>query len=181
MTTEPNNSTVNEERSKQSGVDPTELVGYGGVVYQSAGEGDEYEPIELDLEDEWGVQPGDLRGRVEVAEWLLYATRRILVEDEDLASMDRESHRTLVGAVDEMHRRVRYGCKVDLLGLVALKGVGRTRARQMVDLLGVSNAADLAELTERDMQKLSDLRGWSPRLVDGIVNTASRAVRRRSR
>ena len=133
------------------------------------------------IEDEWGVQPGDLRGRVEVAEWLLYATRRILVEDEDLASMDRESHRTLVGAVDEMHRRVRYGCKIDLLGLVALKGVGRTRARQMVDLLGVSNAADLAELTERDMQKLSDLRGWSPRLVDGIVNTASRAVRRRSR
>ena len=50
----------------------------------------------------------------------------------------------------------------------------------MVDLLGVSNAADLAVLTERDMEKLSDLRGWSPRLVEGIVNTASRAVRRRS-
>ncbi len=51
----------------------------------------------------------------------------------------------------------------------------------MVDLLGVSNASDLAELTERDMQKLSDLRGWSPRLVEGIVSTASQAVRRRSR
>ena len=95
--------------------------------------------------------------------------------------MGKDSHRTLVEAVDEMHRRIRYGCKTDLLGLVALKGVGRTRARQMVDLLGVSNAADLAELTERDMEKLSDLRGWSPRLVDGIVNTASRAVRRQSR
>ena len=56
----------------------------------------------------------------------------------------------------------------------------RRRARQMVDLLGVSNAADLAVLTERDMEKLSDLRGWSPRLVEGIGNTASRAVRRRS-
>jgi len=130
------------------------------------------------IEEEWGVQPGDLRGRVEIAEWLLYATRRILAEDEELASMDRGSHRTLVEAVDEMHRRIRYGCKTDLLGLVSLRGVGRTRARQMVDLLGVSNAADLAELTERDMEKLSDLRGWSPRLVEGIVNTASRAVRR---
>jgi len=133
------------------------------------------------IEEEWGVQPGDLRGRVEIAEWLLYATRRILADDEELASMDRGSHRTLVEAVDEMHRRIRYGCKIDLLGLVALRGVGRTRARQMVDLLGVSNAADLAELTERDMEKLSDLRGWSPRLVEGIVNTASRAVRRGSR
>ena len=132
------------------------------------------------IEEEWGVQPGDLRGRVEVAEWLLYATRRILAEDEELASIDRVSHRTLVEAVDEMHRRIRYGCKTDLLGLVALRGVGRTRARQMVDLLGVSNAADLAELTERDIEKLSDLRGWSPRLVEGIVNTAARAVRRRS-
>ena len=95
--------------------------------------------------------------------------------------MDRDSHRTLVEAMDEMHRRVRYGCKTDLLGLVALRGVGRMRARQMVDLLGVSNASDLAELTERDMQRLSDLRGWSPRLVDGIINTASQAVRRSQR
>ncbi len=149
----------------------------GVLVLQSWA--DEYTIDQIEVE--WGVQPGDLRGRVEISEWLLYATRRILADDEELASMDRGSHRTLVEAVDEIHRRIRYGCKTDLLGLVALRGVGRTRARQMVDLLGVSNAADLAELTERDMEKLSDLRGWSPRLVEGIVNTASRAVRRRSR
>ena len=104
-----------------------------------------------------------------------------LVEDEELSSMDRDAHRTLVKAVDEIHRRVRYGCKSDLLGLVALRGVGRSRARQMVDLLGVSNAADVAILTERDMQKLSDLRGWSPQLVDGVVATAGRAIRQGSR
>jgi len=133
------------------------------------------------IEEEWGVQPGDLRGRVELAEWLLYATRRILAEDEELASLDKSSHRTLVEAVDEVHRRVRYGCKADLLGLVALRGVGRSRARQMANLLGVSNAADVAALTERDRERLSDLRGWSPQLVDGLVATAGRAVRRRSR
>ena len=133
------------------------------------------------IEEEWGVQPGDLRGRVELSEWLLYATRRILAEDEELASLDKSSHRTLVEAVDEMHRRVRYGCKADLLGLVALRGVGRSRARQMANLLGVSNASDVAALTERDRERLSDLRGWSPRLVDGLVATAGRAVRRRSR
>ena len=149
----------------------------GVLVLQSWTEEARVEHVERD----WGVQPGDLRGRVELAEWLLYATRRILAEDEQLSSMDRNAHRTLVEAVDEIHRRVRYGCKADLLGLVALRGVGRSRARQMVDLLGVSNAADVAALTERDMQKLSDLRGWSPQLVDGVVATASRAVRRGSR
>jgi helicase len=149
----------------------------GVLVLQSWTEEARVEHVERD----WGVQPGDLRGRVELAEWLLYATRRILAEDEQLSSMDRNAHRTLVEAVDEIHRRVRYGCKADLLGLVALRGVGRSRARQMVDLLGVSNATDVAALTERDMQKLSDLRGWSPQLVDGVVATASRTVRRGSR
>lgn len=133
------------------------------------------------IEQEWNVQPGDLHGRVEQAEWLLYATRRILAEDKELASLDKGAHRTLVEAVDEMHRRVRYGCRADLLGLVALRGVGRARARQMADLLGVSNAADVVALTERDRERLSDLRGWSPQLVENLVAGAGRAVRRRSR
>ena len=51
----------------------------------------------------------------------------------------------------------------------------------MAKLLGVSEASDIAELTERDMSMLSDLRGWSPRLVENLVQIASRAVRRRAR
>ena len=75
---------------------------------------------------------------------------------------------------------MRNGCKADLLGLVSLRGIGRVRARQMVKTLGVANATDVAALTERDMQRLSDLHGWSPRLVDGLVATAGRAIRRGS-
>jgi len=133
------------------------------------------------IESEWGVQPGDLRSRVELAEWLLYSTRQIVADDDELSLMGRDAHRTLVEAIDEVHRRVRYGCKTDLLGLVALRGVGRVRAREMTTLLGVSEASDVAELTERDQSMLADLRGWSPKLVDNLVQTASRAMRRRSR
>ncbi len=132
------------------------------------------------IEDEWGVQPGDLHGLVDSAERMLYATRRILAEDEELFSRDKNAHRTLIDAIDESHRRMRNGCKADLLGLVSLRGVGRVRARQMVKILGVVNASDVAALTERDRERLSDLRGWSPQLVDGLVATAGRAVRRRS-
>ncbi len=126
-----------------------------------------------------GVQAGDLRSRVELIEWLLYAMRRILSEDDELARLDRGAHKTLYHSIDEVHRRVRYGCKADILGLVAIRGVGRVRAREMSDTLGVSNASDLSAITERDKSRLSDLRGWSPKLVDKLVDSASKAVRKR--
>ena len=130
------------------------------------------------IENDWGVQAGDLRSRVELIEWLLYAMRRILSEDEDLSRLDRRAHKTLYQSIDEVHRRVRYGCKADILGLVAIRGVGRVRAREMSDTLGLNSARDLSSITERDKARLSDLRGWSPKLVDKLVDSASKAVRR---
>ncbi len=131
-----------------------------------------------DLEDEWNVQPGDLRSRVDLAEWLLYSTRTILMDDRELKNMDINSHRVLYEAIDEIHRRVRYGCKSDLLALITLRGVGRVRAREMVNLLGVSNVKDVASMTENDKIKLSELRGWSMKLVDNTVNNASQVSKR---
>ncbi len=131
-----------------------------------------------ELEKNWSVQPGDVRSRVDLAEWLLYAMREILADDEELRRLDPGQHKALIEFVNELHRRVRYGCKADLLGLVSIRGVGRTRAREMADLLGVESAADVASLTEKDQDKLADLRGWSPRLVENIVSAASRSARR---
>ena len=131
-----------------------------------------------DLETEWNVQPGDLRSRVDLAEWLLYSTRIILMEDEELSRMDKESHRVLFEAIDETHRRMRYGCKSDLISLVSLRGIGRVRAREMVEKLGVSNVKDVALLTENDKIKLSELRGWSMKLVDRIVKNAIQSKQR---
>ena len=74
------------------------------------------------IEREWGVQPGDLRSRVELAEWLLYASRRIVIEDDDLAAINRDAHEVLIESIGEVRGRVRYGCKNDILGLVSLKG-----------------------------------------------------------
>jgi len=132
-----------------------------------------------DLEKNWSVQPGDVRSRVDLAEWLLFAMREILVEDDGLRRMDPIQHKALIEFVGEIHRRVRHGCRADLLGLVSIRGVGRTRAREMVNLLSVENAADVAVLTEKDRDRLADLRGWSPRLVDNVVEAAARSARRR--
>ena len=115
---------------------------------------------------------------VDLAEWLLYAMREILNDDDELRKLDPSQHKILVDLVNELHRRIRHGCKSDLLGLVSIRGIGRTRAREMVDLLGVENASDVAALTERDRDKLASLRGWSSRLVDNLVDAASRKTRR---
>ena len=146
----------------------------GALVVQSW-----MEEASLDsIEEEWGVQPGDLRSRVELMEWLLFAMRRILSEDQYLANIERDAHKTLYDSIDEVHRRVRYGCKADILGLVSIKGVGRVRAREMAETLGVSTVMDVSEITERDKARLSDLRGWSPKLVDNLVRLAGKSVRR---
>ncbi len=127
-----------------------------------------------EIENEWNVQPGDLRSRVDLAEWLLFAMREILSEDIGLQSLQPQGHRELLEAISELHRRVRNGCKTDLLGLVTIRGIGRIRAREMVSILGVENASDVSLLTENDRNKLADLRGWSPKLVENIVNEAKR-------
>jgi len=146
----------------------------GVLVVQSWIEEDSLEMIEQG----WSVQQGDLRGRVELLEWLLFAMRRILSEDAGFAGIDRNAHKTLFKSIDEVHRRVRFGCKADILGLVAIRRVGRVRAREMANTLGVSSASDVSLLTERDRSRLADLRGWSPQLVESLVDSANRSVKR---
>ena len=108
----------------------------------------------------------------------MYKRQEILNDDDELRQLDPSQHKVLVDLVSELHRRVRHGCKSDLLGLVSIRGIGRKRAREMVALLGVENAADIASLTEKDRENLASQRGWSIRLVDNLVEAASRSIRR---
>ena len=61
---------------------------------------------------------------------------------------DRKAHKVLFESIDEVHRRVRSGCKSDILGLVAIKGVGGVRAREMSDI-GPIKSIDVCTMTER--------------------------------
>ena len=49
----------------------------------------------------------------------------------------------------------------------------------MVNLLSVETALDVASLTRRDRDRLAELRGWSPKLVENVMNEANRVSRRR--
>jgi len=91
---------------------------------------------ENDIAETFGVGPGDIRTKVEMAEWLTHSAARL----SELFNKD---------ATDEIRQltvRVSYGIRDDLLELVKLRGVGRVRARA---------------LQERGIRSIEDLRNTS--------------------
>ena len=68
-----------------------------------------------------GIGPGDLRNKVEIGEWLLYSMRE----------MSNIFNKDAYPPLTELMTRMDYGVKPELLDLVKLKGVGRSRARAL--------------------------------------------------
>ena len=93
------------------------------------------EEIEEDrITEEYGVGPGDIRAKVDTAEWLLGAAER-LAEELDLDGL---------AAIREARLRVQHGVREELLDLVRVRQVGRKRARRL-HRAGVESPADLRE------------------------------------
>jgi len=84
------------------------------------------------IAERYGVGPGDIRGKVDTAEWLLNAAER-LAGELDLSN---------VVAVREAKKRVEDGVREELLDLTGVRGVGRKRARRLFEA-GVESRADL--------------------------------------
>jgi helicase len=86
------------------------------------------------ITERYGVGPGDVRGKVEAAQWLLQAAGRLAGE----LGLDA------VGAVREARLRVEHGVKEELLDLVGVAEIGRVRARQLY-AAGIESREDLRE------------------------------------
>ncbi|MDY0293676.1 MAG: DEAD/DEAH box helicase [Candidatus Methanomethylophilaceae archaeon] len=75
------------------------------------------------ITEEMGIGPGDIRSRVDMADWLLYS----MVE---IAYIFRPE---TVRRLKPLTTRIRYGVRAELMDLVSLRGVGRARARTLYD------------------------------------------------
>jgi helicase len=73
------------------------------------------------LVQKYNIWPGDVHSIVEMAEWLLHATREFA----------RMYNFSCVSDLNDLLIRVQNGCKEELLNLVSLKGIGRVRARAL--------------------------------------------------
>ncbi len=75
----------------------------------------------VEITQRFNLGAGDLRSKVEDADWLLFGMGRLAVR----------FRRDLARAVDELSLRVRYGVRTELLDLVRLRGIGRVRGRAL--------------------------------------------------
>ncbi|WP_435360019.1 ATP-dependent DNA helicase [Haloarchaeobius sp. DFWS5] len=89
---------------------------------------------EARITETYEVGPGDLRGKVETAQWLLGAAERVAGE--------LNLPGTVTVGVRDAKKRVEDGVREELLELVSVRGVGRKRARQLY-AAGIETPADL--------------------------------------
>ena len=128
-----------------------------------------YDECDLrDIEKLIGVTPGDVHHRVELLRWLMYAARELLLTDDVFADQHDETVGALAKTLDTLRLRISAGCREDLLDLVAVKGIGRARARTLAGF-GVRSPKELLQLGAKDLSRLKSLRGWGPKLVDNLL------------
>ncbi len=92
------------------------------------------------ITDLYGIGPGDIRSRIDMMDWLLYAMSEIAV------LFKPES----VKRLRKLLTRVRYGIREELSELVSLKGIGRTRARSLYDK-GIKSRNDIHNISVEEL------------------------------
>src|SRR3989338_5780777 len=98
------------------------------------------------LLEEYNIRPGELRGKIDITDWLLYAS-------EELAKMLH--YQSIIKEIVKLRLRLKYGVKEELLSLVRLENIGRVRAR----ILFRNRIRDIKELKEADISTLAQLIG----------------------
>jgi helicase len=104
------------------------------------------------LSEKIGIEPGDMYRLVETANWLshsLYEVAKLLKRED------------LLIEIFNLKIRIRYGIKEELLSLIALEGIGRTRARALYD----ASLTDISKVTEASESKLSAVPKIGPTLA----------------
>ena len=130
-----------------------------------------------EIEKQLDVSPGDVHHRVDLMDWLLYAGREILLNDDVFADEHMPILAQLSADLDTLRQRVRHGCKSDLLKLVKIRHVGRQRARSLASI-GIRTPKDVLAMTHNDQQKIASWRGWGPKLVSNIMSEVKKVVQR---
>ncbi len=98
------------------------------------------------LLEKYGIRPGEIRAKVDIADWLLYAC-------QEFSKM--MSFRDVSNYISRLRLRLKYGAKEELIPLLKLRNIGRVRARKLYN----NRIRDVRELKEASLTTLAQLIG----------------------
>ena len=103
------------------------------------------------------IGSGDVQRIVDTATWLVSATAEIT----HLKTRNHKKYHIFMKAAQSLSDRVKYGIKSDAVSLTRIKGIGRKRARVLLDH-GIRDITKLLTLTDSE---LSQIPGFGPELA----------------
>ena len=104
------------------------------------------EDDEETLLENYSIRPGEIRVKLDLADWLLYACEemtRIL------------NFKPILKELSKLRYRIKYGVKEELLTLLKLKNIGRVRARRLYK----NKIKTLADVKKVDASALAQILG----------------------
>jgi len=116
------------------------------------------EASENEITKKFDIGPGDIRNKVEIAEWLVYSMK-------EMSRIFNLSHLKPLSAII---LRVKNGIKEELLPLIKLRGIGRIRARVLFD----NGYKNIERLKRADVKSLAKLRT----IGDGVAKSIKRQL-----
>ena len=129
------------------------------------------------IEKSLDVSPGDLHHRVDLASWLLLGSKEILIADDVFSQEHMTEISEIIKKVDILRQRTRHGCKEDLLTLVNIRNIGRSRARELANL-GIRTPQQVISMSNSKRNDLLKLRGWGPQLLGKIITEVEKIISR---
>ena len=90
-----------------------------------------------------GIGPGDIRSKVDMMDWIIYAMSEIAYIFNPSA----------IKSIRPLMTRIRYGVKEELIELVSFRGVGRNRARILFNK-GIRTKADVVAISEEELASI---------------------------
>lgn len=112
----------------------------------------------------YNIGSGDIKRVVDTATWLMSALNEISA----LKARENSRYKIFTRKTQSLSERVRYGIKKDAISLTQVKGIGRKRARVLLD----HGIRDVSKLLALDVSKLIKIPGFGRELAKSILSRA---------
>ena len=115
------------------------------------------------LLEKYNVRPGEIKAKLDGADWLLYS----LGELTKILQLRKQ-----LKEISRLRLRMKYGAKEEMLALLQLKNVGRVRARRLVN----NRILTIADIKRTDTATLAQILG-SGKLALDVKNQLGQEVK----